>query len=104
GVVPVAGTFDPEVVYGAFPAGVRARLESSLARAERKRGISVPRLPCPSLVVYGDEFGGERGAAIAELYGSSERAFPGRNHWDLVRDSRVREAIADFLGVFHPAP
>ncbi len=101
-VAMVAGTFDPDDVYGRFPAGVPARLESSLARAERKRGISVPELPCPSLVIYGDEFGDERGTPIASLYGSEERDFPGLDHWDLVRNSRVREAIADYLGAFRP--
>ena len=101
-VAPAAGTFDPESVYGRFPEGVRARPESTLARVERKRGISVPRLPCHSLVIYGDEFRDERGPPIARLYGSAERDFPGLGHWDLVRDPRVREAIADFLGVFRP--
>lgn len=91
------GTFDPEVVYGRFPDGMRARSESSRARAERKRGISVPRLPCPSLVVYGDDFPDERGAAIARLYGSDELGLGGVDHWGLVRDSPVREAIADWL-------
>jgi len=97
-----SGTFDPEPVYGAFPAGVPARPESSLARAERKRGISVPSLPCPSLVIYGDDFRDERGTAIARLYGSNERDFPGLDHWDLVRDHRVRDAITDFLSAFRP--
>jgi pimeloyl-ACP methyl ester carboxylesterase len=97
------GTFDPEGVYGRFPAGLPARPESSLARAERKRGISVPGLPCPSLVIYGDEFRDERGRPIASLYGSEERDFPGLDHWDLVRDRRVREAIVDFLGALRPA-
>jgi pimeloyl-ACP methyl ester carboxylesterase len=93
------GTFDPEAVYGPFPIGIQARPESALARGERKRGISVPSLPCPSLVIYGDAFRHERGTAIARLYGSDERDFPGLDHWDLVRDGLVREAIADFLGV-----
>jgi pimeloyl-ACP methyl ester carboxylesterase len=97
-----AGTFDPEAVYGSFPAGVPARPESALARAERKRGISVPSLPCPSLVIYGDEFRDERGAAIADLYRSEECDFPGLDHWDLVRDPSVRESIAAFLGAFRP--
>jgi len=97
-----AGTFDPEAAYGSFPEDAPARPESALARAERKRGISVPQLPCPSLVIYGDEFRDERGASIAQLYGSEERDFPGLDHWGLVRDRRVREAIADFLGVFRP--
>ena len=94
------GTFDPEEVYGPFPPGIRARPESALARAERKRGISVPFLPCASLVVYGDEFGDERGRRIASLYGSAEAYFAGLDHWALVRDARVREAIAAYLGVF----
>jgi pimeloyl-ACP methyl ester carboxylesterase len=97
-----AGTFDPEAVYGRFPAGVHARPESSRARAERKRGISVPRLPCPSLVIYGDDFRDQRATPIADLYSSEERAFPGLDHWDLLGEHRVREAIAEFLGVFRP--
>lgn len=91
------GTFDPEVVYGPFPAGVPARPESSRARAERKRGISVQSVPCPSLVIYGDEYREERGRQIARLYHSREHDFPGLNHWDLVRDNSVREAIRPFL-------
>jgi pimeloyl-ACP methyl ester carboxylesterase len=97
-VEPSGGTVDPQAVYGVFPTGVRTRLESAFARAERKRGIAVPRLPCRSLVVYGDEFPEERGTRIARLYGSEERSFPGLDHWSLVRDPRVREAIAEFIG------
>ena len=96
-VVVEPGTFDPEEVYGRFPAGMRARPESSPARAERRRGISVPSLPCRSVVVYGDEFPEERGRALARLYGSCELAFPGLDHWGLVRDPRVRTAVAGAL-------
>jgi pimeloyl-ACP methyl ester carboxylesterase len=96
------GTFDPEVVYGPFPPDMPTRPESSLARSERKRGIGVPSLPCKSLVIYGDDFREDRGRPIATLYGSEERDFPGLDHWDLVRDPRVREAIAGFLGSFRP--
>jgi pimeloyl-ACP methyl ester carboxylesterase len=98
-----AGTFDPEAVYGRFPRRVRARPESAFARAERKRGISVPSLPCPSLVIYGDEYRDERGPPIARLYGSEELYFAGLDHWGLVRDERVRSAVAGYLGVFAPA-
>jgi pimeloyl-ACP methyl ester carboxylesterase len=101
-VEPSGGTFDPETVYGAFPPGMRARPESTLARTERKRGISVPTLSYASLAIYGDEFRDERGTAIARLYGSEERYFPGLSHWDLVCDPRVREAIATFLNVSMP--
>src|ERR687884_1907011 len=65
-----AGTFDPEETYGAFPPRMRARPESLLARAERKRGVSVPELPCPALVVSGYEFPEERGRALAAYYGA----------------------------------
>jgi pimeloyl-ACP methyl ester carboxylesterase len=98
-VVPEPGSFDPEEIYGPFPAGVAARRESLLARAERKRGISVPSLPCPSLVVFGREFAAERGAAVARLYCSDELSFPELDHWHLVRDRRVRGSIAAWLGV-----
>jgi len=91
------GTFDPEQVYGTFPPGVVARPESEFARAERKRGISVPALPCPSLVVSGDEFPEERGTRVAALYGAKERRFPGLDHWGLILDPQVRSAIAAFL-------
>lgn len=96
------GAFDPEVVYGRFPTGMRARAESSRARGERKRGISVPSLPCPSLVAYGDDFREERGTAVARLYSSSELDFPGLDHWALVRDPQVRSKIADWLGIAAP--
>jgi pimeloyl-ACP methyl ester carboxylesterase len=101
GVVPEPlsedGVFDPEVVYGRFPVGVEARPESLRARGERKRGISVPRLECPSLVVYGDAFPDERGRRVAELYGSETRAFPGFDHWDLVLRPEVPTAVAKWL-------
>jgi pimeloyl-ACP methyl ester carboxylesterase len=88
------GTFDPEAAYGPFPEGIRARPESAMARAERKRGISVPVLSCPSVVVYGNQFPGDRGRAIAALYGSETLEFPDLDHWGLVLDRRVPEALA----------
>jgi pimeloyl-ACP methyl ester carboxylesterase len=90
----VFGTFDPEAAYGPFPAGVRARPESALARAERKRGIRVSPLSCPSIVVYGNEFPDDRGRGIAGLYGSETLEFPDLDHWSLVTDQRVPEALA----------
>ena len=93
-----AGTFDPEETYGAFPPGMRARPESLLARAERKRGVSVPELPCPALVLYGDEFPEERGRALAAYYGAEELAFTGLDHWGLVLDGRVRDYLSRSTG------
>jgi pimeloyl-ACP methyl ester carboxylesterase len=103
-IVTAPGTFDPEHVYGSFPPGVVARPESSLARSERKRGISVPSLPCPSLVVFGRDFAEERGRAVARLYGSEQLPFPELGHWDLVREPRVRVAIGTWLGLVERAP
>jgi pimeloyl-ACP methyl ester carboxylesterase len=93
----VDGVFDPEEVYGRFPAGIRARAESLRARGERKRGLSVPTLACRSLVVYGRDFADERGRRLAAQYGSAELAFPELDHWQLVLDPRVRESIAAWL-------
>jgi pimeloyl-ACP methyl ester carboxylesterase len=93
----VEGTFDPIEVYGLLPGGLRTRPESTLARAERKRGISVPELPCPALIVYGDEYPDERGRSIATQYGADERHFPGLDHVGLVLDERVPAAIRDWL-------
>ena len=103
-VTPGPGTFDPEEVYGPFPAGMRARPESELARAERKRGVSVPSLPCPTLVVYGDEFTNVRGTAVAGVYSSEGLYMPGLDHWGLVRDPRVPRAVAAWLAGGDPMP
>ncbi len=78
---------------------MRARPESLLARAERKRGISVPSLPCPSLVVHGDDFPEDRGEALARHFGSDVLAFPGFDHWDLVLRPEVPAAVARWLGL-----
>lgn len=78
------GVYDPEQEYGWFPEGVQARPDSLLARAERRRGISVPALPCPTLVVYGDEYADDRGRAVAAFYGADELELEGASHWDLV--------------------
>jgi pimeloyl-ACP methyl ester carboxylesterase len=94
-----AGTFNPQDVYGALPPGARARPESLRARTDRKRGISVPELLCPSLVVCGDQYPAERGHSVAELYGAELLEFHGLDHWGLVRDAKVREEVARFLRV-----
>jgi pimeloyl-ACP methyl ester carboxylesterase len=95
----ITGVFDPEAEYGRFPDGVAARPESLLARSERKRGISVPSLPCRSLVVAGAAFPHERGRALADFYGSQLVELPLLSHFDLVLDGAPRRAVAHFLGV-----
>jgi pimeloyl-ACP methyl ester carboxylesterase len=96
-IEPAAGVFDPEEVYGPFPPGIRSRPESSLARADRKRGVSVPSLPCPSLVVVGHEFRRERGRPLADLYSSDLVELDELDHWGLVLDRRPREIVRQWL-------
>jgi pimeloyl-ACP methyl ester carboxylesterase len=93
-VQPQPGTYDPGDAYGHFPAGIPSRPESSPARDERKRGVSVPALPGPTLAVFGDEFPEDRGRAIVRRYGADELYLPGLSHWDLVLDPRVPGAVA----------
>jgi pimeloyl-ACP methyl ester carboxylesterase len=97
----VGGTFDPEEAYGAFPPEIRARPESMLARAERKRGIAVRSLPGRTLVVYGRSFPDDRGRRLAAHYGAEELEFPDLDHWGLILDGRVPRAIASWLGAQH---
>jgi pimeloyl-ACP methyl ester carboxylesterase len=97
----VRGTFDPEEAYGAFPPGIRSRSESTVARAERKRGIAVPTLTSRTLVVYGNSFPEDRGRRLARHYGAEELEFPDVDHWGLILDCRVPRAIASWLGAQH---
>jgi pimeloyl-ACP methyl ester carboxylesterase len=98
-VALAGGTFDPETEYGKFPAGIVARPESLLARAERKRGISIPSLPYPSLVIASGDFAEERGRSMAHLYGSEYVEFLELRHFDLVLNAAPRRAVADFLSL-----
>jgi dienelactone hydrolase len=91
------GTFNPENVYGPFPESMPARPESSLARGERKQGIAVPAVDCPTLIVSGDEFREDRGERVAALYRARHQNCPGLSHWDLLLRTEVRESIASFL-------
>lgn len=89
------GTYDPEQEYGPFPDGVRARQESLLARSERGRGVSVPALACPTLVIHGDELGDVRGRVVAERYGAAD-AYVGGGHWELVRGKKAQAAAVEW--------
>lgn len=95
-VADARGVFDAEEVYGRFPKGVRARPESLRARADRKRGISVPPLPERSLVVFGDEFEDERGRAVAAHYGIRGDYFSSYDHWELVIRPEVSHRVVDY--------
>jgi pimeloyl-ACP methyl ester carboxylesterase len=91
------GTFDPVAVYGPGPRTWAVRPESRRARDERKRGISVPRLPRHTLVVYGRSFPDDRGRDIVECYGVDGVGFPGLGHADLVSSPMVRAEIRSYL-------
>jgi hypothetical protein len=95
-VRPAHGLFDPEELYGAFPQGIRSRPESARARADRKRGISVPSLPAPALVVVGREFP-ERGRPLADLYCADLVEFPELDHWELVLSPHTRQIVREWL-------
>jgi len=98
--VPIEhGLLDPVATYGAFPPGQPARPDSLLARAERKRGISVPSLPRPTLVVHGDELPADRGANLAAHYGADVLHVTGATHWDLVLDAEIRSRVAEWLSL-----
>lgn len=97
GAEVAVGTFDPEAVYGSFPADQPARAESVRARGERKRGISIASLPSPTLVVSGREFPKERGELLARHYGAAHVSYPALGHWELVRDRGVMDTAARFL-------
>jgi len=103
-IAPAPGVFEPDQAERAA-SPVRLRPESALAKAERERGISVPTpLPCRSLVVFRDDAGEARGAAVAKLYGSDELRFAGSSGIDLVLDERVPRSIARYSGLHTDEP
>ncbi len=101
--IPRPGAFDPEVVYGPFPEGISPRRESSYARSERKRGISVATLPCPALVVYGRDFPDERGRRIAVAYTCDAVELDDLGHSRLVLDQRVPRVVSSWVAKTTPA-
>ncbi|WP_225753514.1 alpha/beta fold hydrolase [Actinotalea sp. Marseille-Q4924] len=91
-----SGTYDAESAYGPVAPGTRHRPESLLAFDERKRGISVPSVTCPLLVVAGRS-GPPRGRQVAQHYGADLVEFPDLGHSDLVADPGVMAGIASWL-------
>lgn len=98
-IEPRIAAFDSEQVYGAFPEGIPSRPESQFARDERKRGISVPLLPCPTLVISGKNHPVDRGSALAEFYDARHDPFPDLDHWQLLTNDSVKSSIREFLGL-----
>jgi len=96
------GTYDAGSVYGPSVPGMRHRPESLPARCERKRGISIPTIDCPLLVVAGRDYVATRGRPVAEQYGAELVEFPTLGHFQLVVDQRVRDAVAQWAGSVSP--
>ena len=90
------GTYGADV-YGSVAAAEQSRRESLRARSERKRGISVPALPCPTLVLAGRDYRDERSRPIAEHYGATLLEYPRLGHADLVTDPAVAEDVAAWV-------
>ena len=95
--IPASGTYGAEV-YGGL-GELQERPESAVARAQRKRGISIPELAFSTLVVSGDAHPEIRGSLLAARYGAEEMYYAGYDHIRLVRERKVRRAIAGWLGL-----
>ena len=96
-VLVKAGTFEPAELWGRWPEDPPTRPESALALSERKRGISVPSVNCPLLVVASKTYGEHRGSPVADFYGGEIVYFPHLHHVSLVREVAVRTTISDWL-------
>jgi pimeloyl-ACP methyl ester carboxylesterase len=96
-VTPVAGTYDAESMYGPLPTGTRHRPESLFALGERQRGVDIPRIPCPLLVVASGSYPVARGSDLVDHYGGELLEFPDLDHAGLVREPEVAAAIAHWL-------
>ena len=88
-VVPRPGT------YGGGSG--RHRPESLWAQGERHRGISVPGVDCPLLVIAGRDFADTRGHAVVDRYGGELRAFPDVPHGLLADDPGVIDAATTWV-------
>jgi hypothetical protein len=96
-VVPTAGVYDAETMYGPLPPGVRHRPESRLALEERQRGVSIPRIDCPLLVVASSSYPTSRGSDVVDHDGGDLLEFPALDHTSLIEAPEVASAIADWL-------
>jgi pimeloyl-ACP methyl ester carboxylesterase len=96
-VVPTAGVYDAETIYGPLPPGTRHRPESRLALEERQRGISIPRIDCPLLVVASSSYPTSRGSDVVNHYGGELLEFPTLDHGSVIEAPEVARAITAWL-------
>jgi pimeloyl-ACP methyl ester carboxylesterase len=96
-IIPSDGTYDAETMYGPLPSGTRHRSESRLALEERQRGISIPRIDCPLLVITSSSYPTSRGTDVVARYGGDLLEFPALDHTNVIEAPEVASAIADWL-------
>jgi pimeloyl-ACP methyl ester carboxylesterase len=96
-VVPTVGVYDAETMYGPLPADTRHRPESRLALEERQRGISIPRIDCPLLVIASSSYPTSRGSEIVDHYGGELHGFRDLDHTSVIEAPEVANAIAAWL-------
>jgi hypothetical protein len=72
-------------------------LTTRVPRYERRRGISVPSVAFPLLVVAGRTYAETRGRPVADFYGADLIEFPNLHHVALVQERAVRTAIGAWL-------
>ena len=96
-VLPTAGDYDAETMYGPLPPGTRHRPESRLALEERQQGIRIPRIDCPLLVVASSSYPTTRGSDVVDHYGGELLEFPSLDHASVIKAPEVASAISAWL-------
>lgn len=96
-VVPRPGVYDAEAMYGPLPPGTRHRPDSRLALEQRQRGISIPRVDCPLLVIATSSYPTSRGSDIADHYNGELLEFPDLDHTSVVQAPEVATSITTWL-------
>jgi pimeloyl-ACP methyl ester carboxylesterase len=94
----IEGTYEAADAYGPVADATRHRPESVLARGQRLRGISIPTIDCPMLVVAGRSYLATRGEPVAARYAADLRVFPRLGHGELVERPEVAAAVTSWIG------
>lgn len=97
GEVPARGTIDPEAIYGPRADAIAARPDSLYALGERRRGVFVGQVSCPTLVIGGRDFGATRSEPIATHLDADLEQFPSIGHVELLHDAAVLGLVDRWL-------